>query len=195
MGKVPILTNIFQLGWNHQLVRIFPPLFDQRIICKHPWKWTANYSGIRPKWRNSFLKWEITCSKSIHFWYLHRSESRWLPTPLHWFIMARYQQIATFWEWQAIYFPGGIYMDWRLRGCWFGKPLVWWIDSTSQRPCFECQTAEFLAQHERDKQICEYFGGFSDKNIIWYYVSRVWDTYLSKIVLVAQIINKKIWSS
>ena len=47
--------------------------------------------GILPKCRNSFLKWEITCSKSIHFWYLHRSESRWLPTPMHWFTMARYK--------------------------------------------------------------------------------------------------------
>ena len=23
LGKIPILTNIFQLGWNHQLDRIF----------------------------------------------------------------------------------------------------------------------------------------------------------------------------
>ena len=26
MGKIPILTNIFQMGWNHQLVEVYVPI-------------------------------------------------------------------------------------------------------------------------------------------------------------------------
>ena len=34
LGKIPILTNIFQPGWNHQLVLIFERFFG---IIFHPW--------------------------------------------------------------------------------------------------------------------------------------------------------------
>ena len=45
LGKVPILTNVFQRGWNHQL-----------IYCL----------GIRLEEANKIL-WSLVCSKNIHF--------------------------------------------------------------------------------------------------------------------------------
>ena len=36
MGKIPILTNIFQMGWNHQLGfcwSLFPGIY---VLIEHP---------------------------------------------------------------------------------------------------------------------------------------------------------------
>ena len=35
LGKIPILTNIFQLGWNHQLVIILPDIIAILMHCSH----------------------------------------------------------------------------------------------------------------------------------------------------------------
>ena len=36
LGKIPILTNIFQLGWNHQVVwRVLPSLQSQVVLLGH----------------------------------------------------------------------------------------------------------------------------------------------------------------
>ena len=32
LGKIPILTNIFQLGWNHQLVCIYIYIFSDGLV-------------------------------------------------------------------------------------------------------------------------------------------------------------------
>ncbi len=38
LGKIPILTNIFQMGWNHQLVYVFGEFASQRLqnIVENP---------------------------------------------------------------------------------------------------------------------------------------------------------------
>ena len=35
LGKIPILTNIFQMGSNHQLVLIYQLIFGQNIATSH----------------------------------------------------------------------------------------------------------------------------------------------------------------
>ena len=45
LGKIPILTNSFQLGWNHQLVTVYPFMF--RVRCFQPsWEVFAAKSDL-----------------------------------------------------------------------------------------------------------------------------------------------------
>ena len=49
LGKIPILTNIFQLGWNHQ-----PDLFFLKTNIS-PEKWWLEDDPVLLKWRRSFI--------------------------------------------------------------------------------------------------------------------------------------------
>ena len=52
LGEIPILTNIFQMGWNHQLEVIFR--FNM-----------INFRGIylEPQWPQQFLKGQLRKKK------------------------------------------------------------------------------------------------------------------------------------
>ena len=39
MGKIPNLTNMFQLGWNHQLVKVEGCFYSSNLECLHDLKW------------------------------------------------------------------------------------------------------------------------------------------------------------
>ena len=59
VGKIPILTDIFQMGWNHQLENILASclLWDYFISqCKDQFlmechKYIAKHVSLNPTWR------------------------------------------------------------------------------------------------------------------------------------------------
>ena len=56
LGKIPILTNIFQMGWNHQLVHVFVAgwlcwMFSSTLPN------TAEYIAQKNRWRYEFRSW------------------------------------------------------------------------------------------------------------------------------------------
>ena len=55
LGKIPILTNIFQMGWNHQLVEgwlNFKWFFDR--LRSHGTGWTSRFSSLPGKKRDRY---------------------------------------------------------------------------------------------------------------------------------------------
>ena len=76
LGKIPILTNIFQMGWNHQLDYL-PPKNLRKLRSSH---WEMSFwkleklepLGKPPGAWTSFAPWCWTCSSSTRW-----SENMW----------------------------------------------------------------------------------------------------------------------
>ena len=55
LGKIPILTNIFQRGWNHQLEKTY-----EKQTHFRNWKWNGIYGGLRVQWASMSNGYPVT---------------------------------------------------------------------------------------------------------------------------------------
>ena len=86
LGKIPILTHIFQMGWNHQLVSFFPVSWN-RVFSLFLGGLVSDIFrlGISPspkkktKFSGGFLNifWRGSCSPSDSLGKMKPDESRW----------------------------------------------------------------------------------------------------------------------
>ena len=79
MGKWSNLTNIFQLGWNHQLVNIVAPnLFfyvDDRILYKHTLLFVIKKYELVLSWYGLKTASYLPCSWTSYN--IQATEQRW----------------------------------------------------------------------------------------------------------------------
>ena len=61
LGKIPILTNIFQMGWNHQLVY---QLINISIHFPSN-KWDKNPNGLERVWVSKLSGWFLSPSDEV----------------------------------------------------------------------------------------------------------------------------------
>ena len=86
LGKIPILTNIFQLGWNHQRETSSIISMQPFQVSSGPWglaypTWSESFevdSAIRFEWmHHPWNHWGGKCDKAIPFWNYHIYISTW----------------------------------------------------------------------------------------------------------------------
>ena len=94
LGKIPILTNIFQLGWNHQLDGLWTPIFSisigsirsffEVVTGVVPWLKIENGWGGKGRfWQKGMggFPWENTSGLAFSSWCLYGCFLKWWVSP------------------------------------------------------------------------------------------------------------------
>ena len=74
LGKIPILTNIFQLGWNHQPDQIYDDLWIFGLSTAHLGQASALGAAALPPLQRLYVPWPCIEGKKLASSRVHQKE-------------------------------------------------------------------------------------------------------------------------